>query len=78
MAMLTDWRYVDERMDVREKGLSILLKKFGSENKSDGTPRYRSQTIYECVHDWVSQGNVTTSGIVAYYKAYYDETKRPD
>ena len=78
MVMLTDWRYVDERMDVREKGLGILLKKFGSENKSDGTPRHSSQTIYECVHDWVSQGNVTTSGIVAYYKAYYDETKRPD
>ena len=66
-----DWRYSDERMDVRTQGLNILFKKFGSELRSDGSPRYSNQSIYECVHDWVSQGNATTSGIVAYYKAYY-------
>ena len=78
MDMLIDWRYADERMDVRGKALSILLKRFGSGNNPDGSPRHSSQSIYECVHDWVSQGNMTTSGIVAYYKAYYDQTQRPD
>ena len=76
--MLIDWRYTNEQMNVRGQGLSILLKRFGSENNSDGSPRHSGQSIYECVHDWVSQGNMTTSGIVAYYKAYYDQIKRPD
>ena len=76
--MQTDWRYIDERMNVREQGLSILLKRFGSGNNPNGSPCHSSQSIYECVHDWVSQGNMTTSGIVAYYKAYYDKTQRPD
>ena len=72
----TDWRYSDDRMNVRAQGLNILLKKFGSEICADGSPRYSNQSIYECVHDWVSQGNVRLDGIVAYYKAYYDQTKR--
>ena len=66
-----DWRYSDERMDVRASALNVLLKKYGSEICSDGSPRYSNQSIYECVHDWVSQGNVNTSGIVKYYEAYY-------
>lgn len=66
-----DWRYSDDRMDVRTQGLNILLKKFGRELSSDGSPRYSNQGIYECIHDWVSQGNKRTDGIVAYYKAYY-------
>jgi len=68
----TDWRYSDERMDVRTQGLNILLNKFGSAMSSDGSPRYSARSIYECVHDWVSAGNVSTSGIVSYYKAYYE------
>ena len=66
-----DWRYSEERMDVRTQGLNILLRKFGSQICSDGSPRYSNQSIYECVHDWVSQGNITTGGIVKYYEAYY-------
>ena len=66
-----DWRYSDERMDVRTQGLNILFKKFGSVMKSNGEPKYTNQSIYECIHDWVSQGNSTTSGIVKYYEAYY-------
>ena len=69
--MNEDWRYSDERMKIRTQGLNILLKKFGSEISYDGTPKYSNQSIYECIHDWVSQGNSTTSGISAYYKAYY-------
>ena len=55
-------------MDVRTQGLNILLKKFDLRFNSDGSPRYSNQSIYECIHDWVSQGNMTTNGIVAYYK----------
>ena len=66
-----DWRYSDDRMLIREKALSILLNRFGSSLDDNGEPKYSSQSIYECAHDWVSQGNVNTSGIVKYYLAYY-------
>ena len=36
--MNQDWRYSEERMDVRTQGLNILLKKFGSQICSDGSP----------------------------------------
>ena len=66
----TDWRYSDERMQYREAALKVLLSKFGHQLEG-GTPKYSSQSIYECAHDWVSQGNVSTAGIVKYYEAYY-------
>jgi hypothetical protein len=68
--MNEDWRYSDDRMKLREEILKILLKKFGHQLK-DGAPKHSSQSIYECAHDWVSQGNVNTNGIVKYYEAYY-------
>lgn len=68
---MSDWRYSDDRMKVRAQGLKILLNKFGSELCSDGSPRFSNQSIYECVHDWVSTGNARCDGIVAYYQAYY-------
>ena len=71
----TDWRYSDERMKYREAALKVLLSKFGHQLEG-GVPKYSSQSIYECAHDWVSQGNVRPDGIVAYYKAYYDQTQR--
>lgn len=69
-----DWRYNDKRMDVRTQGLNILFKRFGSAMKSNREPKYTNQSIYECIHDWVSQGNATTNGIVKYYEAYYAES----
>ena len=69
--MTEDWRYSDERMDVRAKVYALLLKRFGTQLKEDGSPVYSQKSIVECSHDWVSQGNVRTDGIVAYYKAYY-------
>ena len=66
-----DWRYEPWRMVLREQSLSVLLKRFGTEIKEDGTPVNSTQSIYECAHDWVSQGNKRTDGIVSYYKAYY-------
>ena len=67
---MNDWRYEPERMKLRENVLSILLKRFGGE-LDNNEPKYSNQSIYECAHDWVSQGNMRTDGIVAYYKAYY-------
>ena len=69
--MNEDWRYNDKKMKVREQALNILMNKYGSLLNSNGEPIYSSQSIYECAHDWVSQGNATTSGIVKYYEAYY-------
>ena len=69
--MNEDWRYSEERMDLREKAYNLLLTRFGSQLDADGEPLYTMQSITECSHDWVSQGNVSTSGLVKYYQAYY-------
>jgi len=67
---LDDWRYSSEKLKVRDQSLKILLSKFG--HQMEGVvPKYSNQSIYECAHDWVSQGNMHTSGIVKYYEAYY-------
>lgn len=68
--MTEDWRYSDDKMKLREQALRVLLTKFG--HQMEGVvPKYSNQSIYECAHDWVSQGNVSTAGIVKYYEAYY-------
>ena len=69
--MNEDWRYSEERMDLREKAYNLLLTRFGSQLDANGEPLYTMQSITECSHDWVSQGNVGTSGLVKYYQAYY-------
>ena len=69
--MNEDWRYSEERMELRQKVYSLLLGRFGSELDENGEPLYSMQSISECAHDWVSQGNVNTNGIVKYYGAYY-------
>ena len=74
----TDWRYSEERMKYREAALRVLLARFGRQLRSNGEPVYSQRSIYECAHDWVSQGNIRTDGIVKYYLAYYDSIKRPD
>ena len=67
---MDDWRYSPERMKLREEVLKILLSKYGGQ--MDGVvPKYSTKAIYECAHDWVSQGNVNCNGITAYYEAYY-------
>ena len=52
----------EQQLKLREETLGILLKNFGSSNNNIG--------IYECADDWCSK-QVTTSGLVSYYKAYY-------
>ena len=68
-----DWRYDDGKMELRQQALNVLMSRFGSSSHTnpDGSSKYSPKTIYECAHDWVSQGNVSTSGIVKYYQAYY-------
>ena len=68
-----DWRYSDFKMQLRRQALSLLIKRFGSELNENGEPKYSNQSIYECVHDWVSQGNMRTDGLVKYYQAYYTD-----
>jgi|TARA_R100000081_G_scaffold15900_1_gene6617 hypothetical protein len=67
---INDWRYDDQKLKVREQALIVLMSKFGGQMKG-GTPKYSQKSIYECAHDWVSQGNMHTAGIVKYYEAYY-------
>ena len=69
-AIQTDWRYSDERMEIRQQALRVLLTRFGHWLE-DGVPKYSSQSIYECAHDWVSQGNMSTAGIIKCYLEYY-------
>ena len=69
--MNEDWRYSEDRMELRQRVYSLLLGRFGSELDENGEPLYSMQSISECAHDWVSQGNVNTNGIVKYYEAYY-------
>ena len=69
--MTEDWRYSEDRMELRQRVYSLLLGRFGSELDENGEPIYSMQSISECAHDWVSQGNVNTNGIVKYYEAYY-------
>ena len=69
--MNEDWRYNDERMELRQQVYTILLNKFGGLTDDNGQPRYSMESIQACCHDWVSQGHVSSSGIVNYSQAYY-------
>ena len=69
--MNEDWRYNEDRMKLRQEVLSILLKKYGAELDSTRKSKYTNQSIYQCAHDWVSQGHKISSGVVKYYEAYY-------
>tara|TARA_E500000318_G_scaffold108546_1_gene119623 strand:+ start:864 stop:1088 length:225 start_codon:yes stop_codon:yes gene_type:complete len=69
--MSEDWRYSEEKLKLRENALKILLSKYGSELDSTRKSKYTNRSIYECAHDWVSQGNVNCNGLVKYYEAYY-------
>ena len=69
-SMNEDWRYSDQKLALRKQALKVLLSKYGGQME-ESIPKYSTQSIYECAHDWISQGNVSTSGIVNYYKAYY-------
>ena len=54
----------EEELKVRERALLILLKEFGGEKNN--------KAIYNCAEDWCKK-QVTTNGLVSYYKAYYGQ-----
>tara|TARA_B100002019_G_scaffold168052_1_gene145336 strand:+ start:309 stop:524 length:216 start_codon:yes stop_codon:yes gene_type:complete len=65
-----DWRYNDFNTKLRQEVLKILLSKYA--HVMDGAvPKYSQKSIYECAHDWISQGNKTSFGVVKYFEAYY-------
>jgi len=66
-----DWRYSEQKLELRQKAYSLLLNRFGSLLNENGEPIHSMRSITECAHDWVSQGNVNTMGIIKYYEAYY-------
>ncbi len=53
----------DEQLKVKEQAIKILYKNFGQDD-----------TIYTCAEEW-SKKQVTTAGLVNYYKAYYNQIK---
>ena len=69
--MTEDWLYNDERLFFRSQCLYLLLAEFGRELNKDGTSLHSSRALYECAHDWVSQGHPTTNGILDYYVSNY-------
>lgn len=68
--MIEDWLYSENKLKLRESALKVLLTKYDSQLK-ESLPEYTNQSMYECSHDWVSQGNVNTNGIIKYFEAYY-------
>ncbi len=66
-----NWIYSDERLALRGECLAILLRAFGKELNESSLPKESPSSIYGCAHDWVSQGNSDTAGIIDYYKTYY-------
>jgi len=56
----------EEQMNLRQEVLKILFKQFGN-------GEYSNKQIYECADEWVSKGHKISSGVVAYYRAYYNK-----
>ena len=54
----------EENLKVRERALLILLKEFGDQKNN--------RAIYACAEEWCKK-QVTTNGLVSYYKAYYGQ-----
>ena len=71
MQLATDWRYNEDRLDLRSQCLSILLHAYGSSLNEQGAPLHSSESIYNCAHDWVSHGHRSTDGIIKNYETYY-------
>ena len=66
-----DWRYSEERLELRGDALKTLLSNFGGPLDSRGRPLYSMESMVECAHDWVSQGNADTKGLTQYYWTNY-------
>ena len=51
-----------EKYELRQYTLNILMSEFGS--------THSNKDIYECADEWCSK-QVTTNGLVSYFRAYY-------
>ena len=58
-----DDEITESQFKLRQDSLRLLMANFGGSNPA--------QSIYECADQWINKGNVSTSGLVKYYKAYY-------
>ena len=67
---MTNSTLTEEQLELRQKVLLLLFKTFG-----DGD--YSNQSIYECADDWCSK-QVTTNGLVSYFRAYYGKYERQE
>ena len=63
-----DSEYSEKQLQLRAECLGILLKNYGNINIHEAT--YSNKDIYECADEWCRK-QYTTSGLVAYFKAYY-------
>ena len=57
----------EDQLVLRQRVLLILFKAFGE-------GKYSNQSIYECADEW-TRTQVTTNGLVNYYKEYYTGEK---
>tara|TARA_B100000900_G_C20085621_1_gene515844 strand:- start:45 stop:287 length:243 start_codon:yes stop_codon:yes gene_type:complete len=69
-----DWKYTDDKLKLRGRCIQILMHKFGNVDTLQSS--YSTRDIYECAHEWVSQGNKISDGIVAYFNAYYNHENK--
>ncbi len=63
-----DSEYSEKQLQLRAECLGILLKNYGNINIHEAT--YSNKDIYECADEWCRKQH-TTSGLIAYFKAYY-------
>ena len=70
-----DSEYSEKQLQLRAECLGILLKNYGNINIEEAT--YSTQDIYECADEWCSKQS-TTSGLVAYFKAYYVQNENQE
>tara|TARA_B100000427_G_scaffold276077_1_gene244840 strand:- start:602 stop:826 length:225 start_codon:yes stop_codon:yes gene_type:complete len=59
------WKYSEPKMKLFEEALKILINYYGNGEE------YPSKEIFECASEWIDKGQMTTSGLVKYYDAYY-------
>jgi len=62
--LLSMTELTEEQLKLRERVLIILLKEFSSERNN--------RAIYACADEWCKK-QVSTNGLVSYYKAYYNQ-----
>ena len=62
--LLSMTELTEEQLKLRERVLIILLKEFSSEKNN--------RAIYACADEWCKK-QVSTNGLVSYYKAYYNQ-----